>query len=236
MTCHLVKVENNLGRSTVIDLSSKSENKFRQIDHRTIQWIIFKNVKYILKKGGKKVDREDEEEEKKAKKGPLWDTTKLEVGNFFSHTDYFKVKAINGNNITTTADSKEIVISKDILEHEMYNASVYTKEERLPLTQIVKLLKEANSVVFTVNYNLKVDDKLVKEKLSKLTQKELSDPKALAKELLSGNEKTLVGRLSKTEGKLGRSLVVTLPEKFYGQIDHRTINWMILKNIKYIVK
>jgi hypothetical protein len=36
MICHLVKTENNLGRSTVIDLSSKSDNKFRQIDHRTI--------------------------------------------------------------------------------------------------------------------------------------------------------------------------------------------------------
>ena len=29
MTCHLVDVENNLGRSTVIDLTAKSDNKFR---------------------------------------------------------------------------------------------------------------------------------------------------------------------------------------------------------------
>ena len=36
LTCHLVDVENNLGRSTVIDLTAKSDNKFRQIDHRTI--------------------------------------------------------------------------------------------------------------------------------------------------------------------------------------------------------
>jgi len=41
MTCHLVQVENNLGRSLVIDLSSKSANKFRQIDHRSIESIIF---------------------------------------------------------------------------------------------------------------------------------------------------------------------------------------------------
>ncbi len=45
MTCHMVKVENNLGRSLVIDLNSDSDNKFRQIDHRTIESIIFKNVK-----------------------------------------------------------------------------------------------------------------------------------------------------------------------------------------------
>jgi hypothetical protein len=169
MTCHLVKVENNLGRSTVIDLGAKTENKFRQVDHRTLQWIIFKNVKYVLKKGGKKLDNEEEEEKKAQQKGPIWDTSKLEVGNFFSNTDYYHVKAINGGNITTTADNKEIVISKDILEHEMHNASVFGKEEKIPLTQVVKILKDAYSVVFTVNYNLKVDEKLVKEKLAALT-------------------------------------------------------------------
>ena len=45
MTCHLVKVENNLGRSTVIDLTAKTENKFRQVDHRTIEHIIYNNTK-----------------------------------------------------------------------------------------------------------------------------------------------------------------------------------------------
>jgi hypothetical protein len=29
MTCHLVEAENMLGRSTVIDLNAKGENKFR---------------------------------------------------------------------------------------------------------------------------------------------------------------------------------------------------------------
>lgn len=54
MTCHLVEAENMLGRSTVIDLNTKSDNKFRQVDHRTIEFIIIRNVKYSLKKGAKK--------------------------------------------------------------------------------------------------------------------------------------------------------------------------------------
>lgn len=37
MHCHLVKCENGLGRSTVIDLGAKGDNKFRQVDHRTIE-------------------------------------------------------------------------------------------------------------------------------------------------------------------------------------------------------
>jgi hypothetical protein len=54
MTCHLVEAENMLGRSTVIDLNAKGDNKFRQVDHRTIEYIILRNVKYSLKKSGKK--------------------------------------------------------------------------------------------------------------------------------------------------------------------------------------
>lgn len=41
MICHMVEVQNNLGRSLVIDLSSNKASKFRQIDHRTIEHIIF---------------------------------------------------------------------------------------------------------------------------------------------------------------------------------------------------
>ena len=87
MTCHLVETENLLGRSTVIDLTAHGDNKFRQIDHRTIEYIIFGNAKYVLKKGAKK-GAEDEEEEKK-KGEPKWDLKNLAVGNWFSTTSYY---------------------------------------------------------------------------------------------------------------------------------------------------
>ena len=41
MVCHLVKAEGNLGRSTVVNLSTDDANKFRQVDHRSIEFIIF---------------------------------------------------------------------------------------------------------------------------------------------------------------------------------------------------
>ena len=55
-------------------------------------------------------------------------------------------------------------------------------------------------------------------------------------DLRIGKETTIVGRKSKTEGHLGRSLVVTLDGgKFFAQVDHRTIKYLIIKNVKYIV-
>lgn len=59
----MVESETALGRSTVIDLQTKSPNKFRQIDHRTIVFVILRNVKYVLKKGGKKAAAGDEDDE-----------------------------------------------------------------------------------------------------------------------------------------------------------------------------
>ena len=57
MICHLIESDNNLGRSLVIDLNAPVYNKYRQVDHRTIEYIIFKNVKYSL---GRKAAGEDE--------------------------------------------------------------------------------------------------------------------------------------------------------------------------------
>ena len=108
MTCHLVKADSSLGRSTVIDLSSKHENKFRQVDHRTINYIIYHNAKYVLKKGGKKQALEEESEEdedgsKKKKEQPKWNTAELAVGNVFSGTNYYRATSVD-----STADGNVI--------------------------------------------------------------------------------------------------------------------------------
>jgi len=51
-------------------------------------------VKYVLRKGGKKDAGADDDDEKK-KGEPLWDASKLAVGNTFSGTSYFKAKKID---------------------------------------------------------------------------------------------------------------------------------------------
>lgn len=236
MTCHLVNVENNLGRSTVVDLTAKTENKFRQVDHRSIDYIIFGNTKYLLKKGAKKAAADDDDKEEAKKGEPKWDRKQLAVGNWFSGTNYFKAKEQDGDQVMTKCNGVDVAVSMDILQYEMDSAAAFDKEEKLALTKVVKILKEAHTTVFTICFTCKVDEKVVQEKLAALTQKEFNDPKSLAKEILTGKETTIVGRLSKTEGNLGRSLVVTLDGgKFFASVDHRTIKYLIIKNVKYIV-
>ena len=64
--------------------------------------------------------------------------------------------------------------------------------------------------------------------------------KALCNQLMQGETRTLVGYLVETESKLGRSNVIDLEiptNQHRGRlVDHRSINWIILKNKKYILK
>jgi hypothetical protein len=97
LICYLVELQTILGRSTVIDLSAKTDSKFRQIDHRTIESIILRNVKYTLKKASAKSGAAKDEEKKKD--SPKWDFSKLAVGNWFSGTSYYATTKIDGDTV-----------------------------------------------------------------------------------------------------------------------------------------
>lgn len=46
----LISPEPLMGRSTVIDFDVEAEYKVRQVDHRTLQWLIVDGIKYVVKK------------------------------------------------------------------------------------------------------------------------------------------------------------------------------------------
>lgn len=137
MICKLHEKNNLLGRSTVIDLEAPQPGNFRQVDHRTIDWIVFKNVKYSL---GKKDAGIDELPFKEDSSQPKWDLKKLAVDNWFSQVQYYKVKEIiDAEKVkvkTKGSHQKELVLSRDILEKEMCNASVYAEEEKVTKTEL----------------------------------------------------------------------------------------------------
>jgi hypothetical protein len=153
-------------------------------------------------------------DKKKKKEEPKWNSAELAIGNVFSGTSYFKATSVSGENVVTKSQGQDITVSRSILEHQMYNASVFAKEEKLALTKVAKILADANTACFTVCFLAKIDEKAVKEKLQNLTAADLQNKKKIseiAKELLTGKETVIVGRLANSVGKLGRSLVVDLP-------------------------
>jgi len=139
--------------------------------------------------------------------------------------------------VVCRSQGTDIEISKDILEYEMHNSAVFSEEQKVCLTQVATILADTNSKCFSVCFTTKVDDKMVAEKLKDVKAKlNAAKAKELAKEILIGKETSLIGHLSRSEGKLGRSLVIDLPSKGFRQVDHRTLRWLIVDGIKYVVK
>ena len=119
----------------------------------------------------------------------------------------------------------------------MKNANVFQDEVALSLTKVSNKLNEAKNTAFTVCFNCKVKEEAVREKLASLNETDLkTNLKALAKELLTGRETTIVGRLAKNEAKMGRSLIIDLSTGGFAQVDHRTIKYLIIDNTKFTVK
>lgn len=148
-----------MGRSLVIDLEAPSFNNFRQVDHRTIQSIILKNVKYSL--GKKSTLSSLVAPEKK------WDLSKLQVGDWFSENQFYKLTADLGNKVDAkicNESNETYEIPKSQL-YDMYSATCFETEEYITRTQIVELLLNARESVFTCTFNKKVTQEDVIEVL-----------------------------------------------------------------------
>ena len=218
VTGHLLESENNLGRSLVVDLDASKAQNIRSVDHRTIQFIIFRNVKYSL---GRKVPGTEELPLKHDSKTPKWTGSKLSAGNWFSSSQYFKVKDITDKEncrVVSPADTtKELTMSRDILEQEMNSGGVYDKEEKLSRSEVVELMTNARECAFTVTFHKQLDEAYVKDVLANAPKDAFSNAaklKALSKELTHGKAAQMTCFLTKSEATLGRSRVMDLNAKW----------------------
>lgn len=171
------------------------------------------------------------------------DASQVNVGDYLSETQYYKVIGISASKINVENERGfKFNVSKNIVEEGMYSAGQFTQTKKLPRSKVVEVLESANAI-FTVNFNKLATDKTIAAKLNNVPLSTFGDPselKKLSKELVLGEERTLIGYLQQTEPKLGRTKVVDLevPSGEYNSrlVDHRTLNWLIYKNVKYIVK
>jgi hypothetical protein len=125
-----------------------------------------------------------------------------------------KVVAINEFNVTLKNERGETLeIDKDILVNDSYSANHFEKEVSCTMTQLSEILKSAKDTIFQVEFEKKLDDKLIYDELSKMSVKDFQDAKKmneLSKSIIVGQSVTMICHLVKSENHLGRSLVIDL--------------------------
>jgi hypothetical protein len=139
---------------------------------------------------------------------------KVKGDDLMAFITYAKVKAVSGDGlhlIVTDTDGREISIKgKDLIEGS-FSANQYEEEKKVNKTEAAQILINAHNRPLTVCF-LKAD----------------------------GSERVLRGRLIAPEPLLGRSMVEDLDvddkKNRFRQVDHRTIEFLIVDGVKYVVK
>lgn len=171
---------------------------------------------------------------------------KIENEQFMSRKQYLKVISKDAHRVNFVTESGfTFNASNDIVEEAMLSADQFNTTETVSQTDMAQRLMDSHGDIFTVNFDKQATEKSINEKLNGADIATAKSRKALAKELRVGEQRTLVGYLIATEPILGRSKVIDLQQQFAGAasaagamrlVDHRSLNWMILGNVKYVKK
>lgn len=178
----------------------------------------------------------------------------LKKGAILSESQYYTVEKVVGNQAELKTDQGEnIVVSEDYVKTLLVSADQYTSEKKINKTEAAQMFVANPSIVLTVSYNKKVDEKQVKKDIYDLYPnkgKFISEADfkkkvdSAIKGIVEGEERVMKGRHWGELNEFGRVQFIDMeierkPGNFDNrqrQVDPRTINWLIIKGIKYLVK
>lgn len=174
----------------------------------------------------------------------------LKKGDRLSYTEYYIVTEVHRGHHridVTNERGMPITISGSIIDEGMYSATQFDPNnvQKVSRTELVDILANANGAILTVAFRKQVDEKSVSETVKAAAEnvavKDLvtSITKAV-KDGLKGESRTLTGYVVSMEPKMGRCMVVDLAipmdQHRLRLVDHRTLESLILRGIKYEVK
>jgi len=139
---------------------------------------------------------------------------KIAVGEVLSGTYYLTVTGKNEGageiQVKDQFGNNFTMRGKDLIEKSLKSASQFDEVKKVSRTEMVEVLENVGDSVFTADF-VKAD----------------------------GADRTIVGHLVGSEPKMGRSNVYDLKVTSghpMRQVDHRTLNMVISKGIKYTLK
>ena len=175
----------------------------------------------------------------------------LKENQKLSEVQFYTVKKIKGNQVQLENDLGEnIVVDNKYVETCLTSAHEVVKEEKMSRTELAQLFLNSQNVAFTVCFNKQVKQedvmKEIMEAYGNSTPKEFDTKlKKAVKTALNGEERILTGKHSGSVDEFGRIHVTDLEiakdaAKTYDVrqrlVDPRTIQWVIVRGVKYIAK
>lgn len=173
------------------------------------------------------------------------DSRALKPGDILSETQYYTVTSNDAGGVGVRNERGfEFNIAPKIVEEGSYSAHQYTDEKVISRSEVVDLLRHAGDTVFEVCFKKQIEAKELKEIIND-PNVTVKSQKA-AKELVLGEERVLRGYLAPYgREEFGRFQVIDLeqagdPEADFDPrkrlVDQKTIQYLILRNVKYTVK
>lgn len=187
----------------------------------------------------------------------------LSKGAILSESSYFTVKEVQTKAIIAVDDyGHEITISNEYVEQVMLSADIFSSTEQKNMTELAEIFINSPRVAQTVCFITKGEEKAKKvyeeEKAAailKLQNAKVSEIAQLATDLIEnpisksipGKERIMRGRHygQKEKDGLGRIDFIDMEipkdtsksyENRIRQVDPRTIQWLIVNNVKYVLK
>ena len=175
--------------------------------------------------------------------------SKLVKGDKLSRISFMEVVSTDALYIRVkNEDDYEWSIANGIVAEECYSTKM-DEEKKVSRTELAELLMNARDAVVVVNFNKQANADTVHAKLEEADGQKVT--KKLLGNLLKGEERTMTGYVIGAEPVLGRTVMIDLegkkslkPTKEEGVlwdsrqrlVDHRTLNFVVYKNVKYTVK
>ena len=186
----------------------------------------------------------------------------LKQGDIFSETQFYVVKEVKSNQaILTDEFGNDVALNENYINDLLKSADRFSKTEKKTMTELADLFVSNRGVAMTVCFTKKAEKKLVKDFKAEVAQWTENVKQAFLDKGLSGLEqfattpvsefklpetRVMKGRHYGHMNDLGRIDFVDMEQKKgvdakggdtrMRQVDPRTIQYLIVDNVKYELK
>lgn len=178
----------------------------------------------------------------------------LKAGSILSENSFYVVKSVLPTSVVVTDDhGNEITIGNEYVDQILSSADHFSGEEKKTMTELADLFINSPRIAMTVAFYKKDKPKTktaykkeVATAIKKVQEAPVSQIATLLQDLIDnpitnytpGEFRVMKGRHNGNMNDLGRMEFMDMEDKsgFVKQVDPRTIQYIIVNNIKYTLK